>query len=110
MQLKHYVIECRNECEQTYLPFFIIVIFISFLGGKHIKNACGKSVYGSSHWPKHTVTRSEKILLEITDIHIQTLLVSQSITEFAEKQGNLLWSYYRSCVRKTQTWQIRTCL
>ncbi len=31
MQLKHYVIDCRNECERSYLTFFIIVLVDLFL-------------------------------------------------------------------------------
>ncbi len=40
------------------LLFFIIIIIISSLqGGKYIKCAQGKSVYGNSRWPKHARKR-----------------------------------------------------
>ncbi len=39
------------------LLFFIIIISSSMQGGKYIKCARGKSVYGNSHWPKHARKR-----------------------------------------------------
>ncbi len=83
---------------------FCFVFLISLLGGKHIKNARGsKSVYGSSRWPKHTrKCVMKKILSAITDIHIHTRLVfSEDHWVCWKPVGNLLWNYYRGCVRKT---------
>ncbi len=35
------------------LLFFIIIIISSLQGGKYIKCARGKSIYGNSRWPQH---------------------------------------------------------
>ncbi len=42
--------------------------------------------------------------------HSDRLVISEDHRVCWKTVGNLLWYYYRGCVRKTQTWQIRTGL
>lgn len=88
---------------------FIIVIFIFSFAGRQLYQA---SVYGNSRWPKHTRKRIVKKKFTGNHRHrIRTGLVfSEDHWVCWKTVGNLLWNYYRGCVRKTQMWQIRTGL
>ena len=63
----------------------------------------GQNTQGNALW--------NKISPAITDIRIRTGLVfSEDHWVCCKTVGNSLWNYYRGCVRKTQTRQIRTGL
>lgn len=63
----------------------------------------GQNRQGNALW--------NKISPAITDIRIRKGLVfSEDHWVCWKTVGNLLWNYYRGCVRKSQTWHIRTGL
>lgn len=70
-----------------------------------------KDIYSSSqHMPEHKEMRYKKnIYCRNIDTQIQTKLdFSEDLTVCRKTVGNLLWSYYRVCVRKNRfaVWQI----
>ncbi len=90
--------------------YFIIVMFVFFYCREANKsNMCAVRVSTVIHsGQKHT---RNALWRNIIGINIRTGLVfSENHWVCWKTVGNLLWNYYRSCVWKTQMWQIRTRL
>ncbi len=87
-------VACLNSLSDLALDFIIVIIiflFISLPGGKHIKNVCNKSVYGSSLWPKHKEMRCEKVIVS-NHRHSQGLKFSGTVPD--------LWHAAFGCGKK----------